>query len=596
MPSISDTAYPRFKPNPSPKELEEIYTPTVFELVYAEPRAREPAPRVGLLLLLKSFQRLGYFVELEEIPPPIVQHVSGCAGYSGVPTRLSEYFESSARRKHMTWVREFVGVTVWGEQGQQIMGDACREAARTREDLADIINVAIEELVRQRHELPAFSSLLRCAQNARAEINRNYHAQVYGGLSGTAKKQLQALLTPSVSGLPTRWEQLKSEPKQPSLQHNQQFLDHLQWLRQHVITGAVFSDIADAKIKQFAIEARSLDLASINDMMEAKRFTLAAALILAQIGQALDDVADMFIRTIRKLHNKAYDALLQHQDEHVERTDALIDTLHDVTLAYKGPGSAEERLAAISEVLEPEVDNILAQYEVHSATAGRNYLPFLPRLYSHQRAALFRFLETVDLVPTSPDKSLVDAIAFMIAHKPSRQQWLAISREETKEDGTVSRASLLDLSFVSEKWWPLVTGNKDLNAEVTRVDRRLLELCVVTEVMQELQSGDLYIPDSERYSDYREQLVSDEEYRQALATYGERSGLPVDAKQFVAKLQANLQQYARKADEGYPGNEYLMIDKDGAFLKRLRRLPDPEGLREFLRLLKDESTQSCGVL
>jgi hypothetical protein len=64
----------------------------------------------------------------------------------------------------------------------------------------------------------------------------------------------------------------------------------------------------------------------------------------------------------------------------------------------------------------------------------------------------------------------------------------------------------------------------------------------------------------------------------------------VDAKQFVVKLQADLQQCARKADEGYPGNEYLMIDKDGAFLKRLRRLPDPEGLREFLRLLKDRMT------
>ena len=50
------------------------------------------------------------------------------------------------------------------------------------------------------------------------------------------------------------------------------------------------------------------------------------------------------------------------------------------------------------------------------------------------------------------------------------------------------------------------------------LDRRLLELCVVTEVMQELQSGDLYVPDSERYSDYRDQLVSDEECRQALAS------------------------------------------------------------------------------
>jgi hypothetical protein len=29
MPSASDTAYPRFKINPSAKELNELYTPTV---------------------------------------------------------------------------------------------------------------------------------------------------------------------------------------------------------------------------------------------------------------------------------------------------------------------------------------------------------------------------------------------------------------------------------------------------------------------------------------------------------------------------------------------------------------------------------------
>ena len=35
MPSIQDTAYPRFKKNISQKELEQIYTPTQEEIVLA---------------------------------------------------------------------------------------------------------------------------------------------------------------------------------------------------------------------------------------------------------------------------------------------------------------------------------------------------------------------------------------------------------------------------------------------------------------------------------------------------------------------------------------------------------------------------------
>jgi hypothetical protein len=97
MPSVNDTAYRRLKSNPSAKELNEAYTPSIFELVYAEERTRGAVPRLGFLLLLKTFQRLGYFVAVKEIPPLIVKHVAECAGHSDIPSGLFEYDESSAR-------------------------------------------------------------------------------------------------------------------------------------------------------------------------------------------------------------------------------------------------------------------------------------------------------------------------------------------------------------------------------------------------------------------------------------------------------------------------------------------------------------------
>ena len=100
MPCISDTAYRRLKSNPSAKELNEAFTPTIFELVYAEERARESV-RVGLLLLLKTFQRVGYFMPVKEIPAPIIKHVATSAGCSEVPEGLLQYDNSSARRRHM---------------------------------------------------------------------------------------------------------------------------------------------------------------------------------------------------------------------------------------------------------------------------------------------------------------------------------------------------------------------------------------------------------------------------------------------------------------------------------------------------------------
>lgn len=91
MSGIRDTAYPQMKSAPSARELADVYTPNFVELVWAEKRTRESAPRVGLLALLKTFQRLGYFVSLPEVPRPILEHVAQCAGYGSLPEGLFRY-------------------------------------------------------------------------------------------------------------------------------------------------------------------------------------------------------------------------------------------------------------------------------------------------------------------------------------------------------------------------------------------------------------------------------------------------------------------------------------------------------------------------
>ena len=49
-----------------------------------------------------------------------------------------------------------------------VLRKAIQEAAYTKEDSADLINVALEELVRQGFELPGFTTLQEAAQRGRA--------------------------------------------------------------------------------------------------------------------------------------------------------------------------------------------------------------------------------------------------------------------------------------------------------------------------------------------------------------------------------------------------------------------------------------------
>ena len=58
-------------------------------------------------------------------------------------------------------------------------------------------------------------------------------------------------------------------------------------------------------------------------------------------------------------------------------------------------------------------------------------------------------------------------------------------------------------------------------------------------MVNELKSGDLCIPGSEEYGDYRDQLVSWEEYDRDITGYAEQAGVSTDAAAFVADLKAS---------------------------------------------------------
>ena len=171
MLAVHQTAYPRLKSSYSEKELRLHYTPTKAELAFAYHYGKQDAMRIGLLTLLKTFQHLGYFLPWSRIPAMIPQHIGQCLGFLFIPNMPTSYQESGSRYRHMRLVRKYLKVEPLRKTTYLCMQEAAQRAAQTKEHLADIVNVMLEELVKQRYELPAFSRLTREAATARAQVN-----------------------------------------------------------------------------------------------------------------------------------------------------------------------------------------------------------------------------------------------------------------------------------------------------------------------------------------------------------------------------------------------------------------------------------------
>jgi flagellar motor component MotA len=68
----------------------------------------------------------------------------------------------------------------------------------------------------------------------------------------------------------------------------------------------------------------------MHEIQEAKRLTLAVALIRVRTAHALGDVAEMFIRLMQKMRHQAKEDLDASRSQQQEQTDALVSLLSQI--------------------------------------------------------------------------------------------------------------------------------------------------------------------------------------------------------------------------------------------------------------------------
>ena len=198
MTAIHETAYPRLKTEYSLEELTAVYTPSSAEIDYVFNLYRQVGPRTFMLVKLKLLQRLGYFVPLASVPDEIIEHICSQANLRKPAKRaITQYDQSGTRALQHQRLRAYLGLQLVDQKAEKWLESAATHAARTKQELPDIINVLIEELVQRKYELPGFTILFRLARRCRNTVNE----QIYRSVGGALDKPDDAL---AQQGLPAR--------------------------------------------------------------------------------------------------------------------------------------------------------------------------------------------------------------------------------------------------------------------------------------------------------------------------------------------------------------------------------------------------------
>jgi hypothetical protein len=105
MTVMERTAYPRFKRILSAKDLVEVYTPTPQERFLAHRSTKGSLAEFGFLVLLKTYQRLGRFIPISEVPFSIRDHIAKIVDSSLYASDLNTYDSSGTRQRHIPLIR-----------------------------------------------------------------------------------------------------------------------------------------------------------------------------------------------------------------------------------------------------------------------------------------------------------------------------------------------------------------------------------------------------------------------------------------------------------------------------------------------------------
>jgi len=332
--SIDRTAYPRFKRSISVRELREAYSPSLDELEWARQMTDSDEALLSLTMCLKCCQRLGYFARFDEVPASIVGHLRQELGLheSVNPATVPD----KTVRNHRGLVRHRLGLVSDQAAARKIAAEAIRTAAETKDNPADLINIALEELVKSNCELPGYTTLDRMAGQIRAEVNTRMHELVHGRMTGDERRRILALLRVDPLSRRSGHDQLKDVAPKATVSRLRRHLDHLAWLDGiGSATATWLKDIPAAKTGHFAGEAGALDASEMGDFAVVKRIVLEVCLLHRARVHARDDLVTMLCKRMNTLHNKAGELLEEIRAGQRERNERMLAVFGEVLKAAR---------------------------------------------------------------------------------------------------------------------------------------------------------------------------------------------------------------------------------------------------------------------
>ena len=558
--SIERTAYPRFGKK---QQFHQSWLINYFSIKDEDfkiiKRRSSPAEYIlALAIKLKTFQYLGYFEDIENIPEPIVNCIRDALGFNDKVK--PNYNNAKSKYRHHDYIRGQLNIVKWKsiptnatKNTQRIAIEFAYNIALIMNNPADILNATIEYLKNKNYELPAFSTIDRLVRHVRNIVHNKIYTGVYlkvkdSGLTVKIDKLLNALPNETRTG----YNLLKLLPKKPTISKLRALIKHHNWLMEFGNINKLTSDIADIKLSQFSEYAASLDAGDLKEFSTIKKYALITILLGRSQKESKEAIATTLCKIIFKMHADAKRELEELRNKYAKTTKEIADILELITEdidQYDG----KQPQALIDTILNHYndytggIEQVAENCRKVSAYNSKNHLPLLWSTFKSKRPTLFSLLDILNIASANQNNDLIDAMNLICVNQMKRTEHIEINDS-------------INISFATEEWKKLIFDRKD-NQKL--INRKNLEVCVFSNLASDLKSGDVFINGANSYDDFRKNLLPWVECIKLLPEFCKQVDLPDNKTDFISQLKKRLETTCEKVDGLFPNLKDVYIDDDG---------------------------------
>ena len=540
----SRIVYPRMPEPLTEGDLARLFTVSPQEDHWARTVARRGPWLAVLLTHLKVFQHVGRFLPIAELPAAAMSHVVAQARLE-MPADFA--YDRRTLYRHHRAIREFLGITPWGAKARAIACGAIATAAEARVDPADLINAAIDALIRERCELPMLSTLRELSATAHRLVNTAQWEQVHDRLSDAVRQELDALLSPSEDAQESRFAVLCRGAGKATRENLKALIAHYEWLETLTDPAPILAPISEAKVAQWANEAQRLKAPELREYVAPRRYALVLAVLRVARGRVLDDLTVMLLRLSGRVVWRSEQYWEEVHIDQGEQTDALIGTLAELLQIVGADSPRRGKLKQVEEAVEAHGGCAALQKACaeHSKQSRRQWQPFAHQAFSPYRTTLLLLGRILPLKAVRDSANVLLKAVHNVALEPSTCDYYDIID--------------LDRGFIPPEWRALVG---DGGADKPRLfNRRHLEVLAILELTEAIKAGVVNVSGSLSYEDFWGKLPTEAADPERIAAYAVERGWPAGAVGFTAHLRDKLENEACQLDTDVGLLRTVLLDK-----------------------------------